>query len=263
MVFQNYALWPHMTVFENVAFGLRVRGKSSAEIKEAVFNALEMVHLTDCADRKAPSLSGGQQQRVALARALAVDPPLLLLDEPLSNLDARLRDAMREEISNICRKRGFTALYVTHDRQEALSMADRMAVMKDGKIRQLGTPRELYEKPCDRFCAEFLGDVNYIDGELDNYGRFTALCSSWDLSGSAAGKNGKYTAAVRPERIRFAADGKLDGEILYGSYFGDNCLWCCRVGGRELMVCEHAPEERRAGDRVRLDISPENILLMQ
>jgi iron(III) transport system ATP-binding protein len=164
MMFQNYALWPHLTVFENVAFGLRIMGVRGSELKKQVMDALELVRLADCAKRKIPSLSGGQQQRIALARALAVEPYLLLLDEPLSNLDARLRDTMRNEITNICSRRKQTALYVTHDRQEALSMADRIAVLKDGKIRQQGTPEELYNFPADRFCAEFLGDVNIIPG---------------------------------------------------------------------------------------------------
>ena len=133
MVFQNYALWPHMDVFENVAFGLRVRGEKNAGIRAKVTETLELVRLADCADRKIQSLSGGQQQRVALARALAVRPSVLLLDEPLSNLDARLRDSMRLEIRRICKERGVTAIYVTHDRKEALSMADRIAVLNDEK----------------------------------------------------------------------------------------------------------------------------------
>ena len=147
MVFQNYALWPHLTVFENVAFGLRVAGADNRTIKREVAAALDLVRLGDCADRRTPSLSGGQQQRVALARALAVNPAVLLLDEPLSNLDARLRDEMRLEIRRITKERGLTAIYVTHDRREALSMADRMAVLEGGRISQMGRPDELYRRP--------------------------------------------------------------------------------------------------------------------
>ena len=260
MVFQNYALWPHMTVFENVAFGLKIRKIAKKELEEKVMAALEIVHLEDYAKRKVPQLSGGQQQRVALARALAVEPPLLLLDEPLSNLDARLRDAMRDEISSICAERGFTALYVTHDRQEALSMADRMGVMKDGKIRQLGTPRELYEHPCDHFCAEFLGDVNFIKGRVSD-GVFTTGFGTFPVAGKG---NGETTAFIRPERISFA-DGcdsdTFEAELVRGSYLGDCCSWVCRAGDCELIVREFAPEERAAGDKVHLRFAPGRLLL--
>ena len=223
-----------------------------------------MVHLADFAKRKATQLSGGQQQRVALARALAVNPPLLLLDEPLSNLDARLRDAMREEISAICSKRGFTALYVTHDRQEALSMADRMAVMKDGKIRQLGTPRELYEHPCDRFCAEFLGDINFISGEVKN-GVFDAGFGRFGVAGDFTGT---HQAAIRPERISFVSpdacgEGIFEAELVSGSYMGDCCSWFCKVGSCILNVREFAPEERRIGEKVKLSFAPGRLLILE
>ena len=264
MVFQNYALWPHMTVFENVAFGLKIRRLPSKEVERRVMEALEMVHLADYAKRRTPQLSGGQQQRVALARALAVNPPLLLLDEPLSNLDARLRDAMREEISSICSTRGFTALYVTHDRQEALSMADRMAVMKDGVIRQLGTPRELYEAPADRFTAEFLGDINFISGEVAD-GIFRSGFGAFPVAG---GFTGSHTAAIRPERIEFApadasGDGIFEAELLSGSYLGDCCSWFCRAGDCRLTVREFAPQERHPGDKVKLRFAPGRLMILE
>lgn len=264
MVFQNYALWPLMTVFENVAFGLKIRKLPAKEIKKRVMEALEMVHLADYAQRRTPQLSGGQQQRVALARALAVNPPLLLLDEPLSNLDARLRDAMREEISAICSTRGFTALYVTHDRQEALSMADRMAVMKDGSIRQLGTPRELYEHPADRFCAEFLGDINLIPGEV-NAGVFSTAFGKFPVAGDFSGT---HTAAIRPERIEFVSsdvscEGIFEAELLSGSYMGDCCNWFCKVGESRLNVREFAPEERQPGDKVKLRFVPGRLMILE
>ena len=264
MVFQNYALWPLMTVYENVAFGLKIRKLPANEIKKRVMEALEMVHLADCAKRRTPQLSGGQQQRVALARALAVDPPLLLLDEPLSNLDARLRDAMREEISAICSQRGFTALYVTHDRQEALSMADRMAVMKDGVIRQLGTPRELYEHPADRFTAEFLGDINFIPGEVMD-GIFSTGFGKFPVSGDFTGN---HTAAIRPERIEFApadasGDGIFEAELISGSYMGDCCNWMCKVGDFCLNVREFAPEDRKIGDKVKLCFVPGRLMILE
>ena len=167
-VFQNYALWPHLSVFENVAFGLRAAGVPKKVIDEKVAESLALVRMSDFADRRVPSLSGGQQQRIALARAIAVDPQVLLLDEPLSNLDAKLRDEMRSEIARICRERSLTAIYVTHDRREALSMGDRIALLDRGAIQQTGSPVELYKKPRSRFAASFLGDVNLLEGVVEN-----------------------------------------------------------------------------------------------
>ncbi|MFQ6099185.1 MAG: ABC transporter ATP-binding protein, partial [Armatimonadota bacterium] len=164
MVFQNYALWPHMTVYENVEYGLNVRGLGRDERRERVISALRAVHMSEQAEMRPNQLSGGQQQRIALARALVIEPDVLLLDEPLSNLDARLRLQMREEIRRIHREVGITAIYVTHDQEEALSMADRLAVMNDGRIEQVGTPREVYTRPANEFVAGFIGDTNFIDG---------------------------------------------------------------------------------------------------
>ena len=251
MVFQNYALWPHLSVFENVAFGLRTAGVRGAALKQAVLEALELVRLADCADRRVPSLSGGQQQRVALARALAVDPAILLLDEPLSNLDARLRDTMRGEIHRICRARKLTALYVTHDRREALSMADRIAVMHRGEILQIGTPEEIYEHPADRFTAEFLGDVNLLPGKAQN-GVFH--CDAGDLPVSA-NFEGEFTAALRPERIRILPPGapsSVAAEIIERTYLGECCEWRCRAGDQVLLIRESAPPPRRVGDKIAL-----------
>ena len=204
MVFQNYALWPHLTVFENVAFGLRAEGADNAKIRKEVADALELVQLADCAERKIPSLSGGQQQRVALARALAMRPDLLLLDEPLSNLDARLRDTMRREIRRIAKERELTAIYVTHDRQEALSMADRLAVMHQGILQQVGAPEEVYNLPVNRFVAGFLGDANFIDGTVTENGLFRSHFGEFQLAPTAfrpeTGR--KITAAIRPDPVR-------------------------------------------------------------
>jgi iron(III) transport system ATP-binding protein len=166
MVFQSYALWPHMTVAENVAFGLEMRKIPKSGIGQRVAEALAMVQMTDRAGYKPSQLSGGQQQRVALARALVVKPTCLLLDEPLSNLDAKLRLEMRGEIRRICKTSGLTAVYVTHDQKEALSIADRMAVLNNGHIQQLGTPQQVYRQPHNRFVAEFMGESNFIDGEI-------------------------------------------------------------------------------------------------
>ncbi len=162
MVFQSYALWPHMTLRENVAFGLEMRGISPAEIRRRSGEALERVRLADRADSKPNQLSGGQQQRVALARALVIQPRCILLDEPLSNLDAKLRIEMRAEIRSICKAAGLTAVYVTHDQKEALSIADRLAVLEAGRIRQMGRPQEVYLRPATRFVAGFIGETNFL-----------------------------------------------------------------------------------------------------
>ena len=169
MVFQNYALWPHLTARGNVEYGLRVRKVPRAERDKLTANALEMVRLGGLGDRYPGQLSGGQQQRVALARALVIRPDVLLLDEPLSNLDAQLRLEMRREIKRLHTETGTTALYVTHDQEEALSIADRIAILKDGILQQVGTPRELYRLPHTRFVAEFIGETNFIPGTLKHF----------------------------------------------------------------------------------------------
>jgi iron(III) transport system ATP-binding protein len=166
MVFQSYALWPHMTVAQNVAFGLEMQGFSKQERSRLVLDALTRVRMSQFADRKPNQLSGGQQQRVALARALVIKPRVLLLDEPLSNLDARLRAELRNDIRKVCKEVGTTAIYVTHDQEEALSTADRIALMQSGKIVQVGTPIEMYQRPKTRFAAGFLGDANIIQPAL-------------------------------------------------------------------------------------------------
>jgi iron(III) transport system ATP-binding protein len=166
MVFQSYALWPHMTVAENVAFGLSVRKVAKAETQARVLEALKAVQMEQYAQRKPTQLSGGQQQRVALARALVIRPSVLLLDEPLSNLDAKLRNDLRSEIRRICKQSGLTTIYVTHDQKEALSMADRIAIMRSGGIVQIGTPAEMYRAPANRFVAEFRGATNLVEAKV-------------------------------------------------------------------------------------------------
>jgi|GEM_PF-867418 len=164
MVFQNYAIWPHLSVFENVAYGLRVRKLSDADLKKRVTDALKYVKMDHLAERKPTALSGGQQQRVALARAMVVNPDLLLFDEPLSNLDAKLRIELRDEIKKLHAVTKITSLYVTHDQEEALSLADRIAVMSAGKIEQIGTPQEIYNQPANAFVAKFIGEINIYEG---------------------------------------------------------------------------------------------------
>ena len=268
MVFQNYALWPHLTVFENVAFGLRAEGADNAKIRKEVADALELVQLADCAERKIPSLSGGQQQRVALARALAMRPDLLLLDEPLSNLDARLRDTMRREIRRIAKERELTAIYVTHDRQEALSMADRLAVMHQGILQQVGAPEEVYNLPVNRFVAGFLGDANFIDGTVTENGLFRSHFGEFQLAPTAfrpeTGR--KITAAIRPERIRFAAQKgahTFSVKLTDRTFLGECCEWKFDADGLALEVTESAPPMRRIGDVCELEFDPGHLIALQ
>ena len=176
MVFQSYAVWPHMTVFENVAFPLRVRRTPSAEVQRRVNQVLDIIGLTGMADRPSPLLSGGQQQRVALGRALVSDPRLLLLDEPFSNLDARLREGMRVEMGQLQRRLGLTTVFVTHDQTEAMMLSDRIFVMNAGRVEQTGTPRDVYEHPASRFVMDFLGRINYLSAHIAHVdGRLTAV----------------------------------------------------------------------------------------
>ena len=222
MVFQNYALFPHMTVFENVAFGLKVRKVNKAEVKRRVEDVLEKVHLKPFIDRQVSQLSGGQQQRVALARALVIEPDILLLDEPLSNLDARLRDEMRNEILRLQREYGITTIYVTHDQVEALTMSDRIAVFNVGNCQQIGTPTEIYNQPVNDFVAEFIGETNLFEVEEseEDDGLF---CEDLNLLVHASSpredvfkKKGRLKMSVRPEAISISKT-KLEGaNVLLG-----------------------------------------------
>ncbi|MDR2432833.1 MAG: ABC transporter ATP-binding protein [Puniceicoccales bacterium] len=233
MVFQNYALWPHMTVFQNVAFGLENNKIPKAKIKDLVHEILEKVQLIQYVSRKPNELSGGQQQRVALARALVVHPKCLLLDEPLSNLDAQLRNDMRCEIRNICKEHQVTTVYVTHDQKEALSIADRIAVFSRGKINQIGTPTQLYKFPSSRFAAEFVGETNVIQGVIVQIGSGEAIIRtkignfqgilSTGINDPRPGK--KVYISIRPECFRLNdfpnQENSVRGVIESVTYFGE------------------------------------------
>jgi putative spermidine/putrescine transport system ATP-binding protein len=254
MVFQGYALFPHMTVAENVGFGLEMRRVPRAERGARVAEALRLVRLEGLGDRRPAQLSGGQQQRVALARALVVNPGVFLLDEPLSNLDARLRAEVRVEIRALQQRLGLTTLFVTHDQDEALTMADRLVVMEQGRVRQVGTPEEVYERPADLFVAGFLGRCNAFPGAMEPGGfRAGALLLP------AAGAPGPGVLAVRPERVRLGAEGPLPGRVEMVTYLGGLTEW--HVGTVLGPVLATAPTPaadeslRRVavGDTVRLD----------
>lgn len=242
MVFQSYALWPHMTVAQNVAFGLNVRKVPNPEKDQRVLDALAAVQMEEYANRKPNQLSGGQQQRVALARALVIKPDVLLLDEPLSNLDAKLRNDLRLQIRKICKDSGITTVYVTHDQKEALSMADRVALLKKGQIVQIGTPRELYRAPKSLFVAEFLGETNLIhptsssqSGSSTTYqieaGAFHRLCES---PCDAQTKSEQTTLSIRPEAIRLRpskSPNTLPGKLLETTYLGETAQHLVEIKG--------------------------------
>jgi len=233
MCFQSYALWPHMTVRENIRFGLDVKGVEKAEQLKRVDEAVRLVQMGDYAARKPNELSGGQQQRVALARALVVRPDCLLLDEPLSNLDAKLRLEMRGEIRRICRQAGLTAIYVTHDQKEALSIADRLAILNKGKIEQLGAPRDVYLRPKTRFAANFIGETNFIDGTVaESAGQRTVVNTPMGMVVSdvppptPVSVGAKVTLSIRPEVVRLGraseeAANRFDGTVHDTIYLGE------------------------------------------
>jgi spermidine/putrescine transport system ATP-binding protein len=215
-VFQSYALFPHMTVAQNVAFGLEMKKVSRADTKRRVAEALELVQLPHLSERKPKQLSGGQQQRVALARALVNRPQVLLLDEPLGALDLKLRKAMQLELKQIQSEVGITFIYVTHDQEEAMTMSDRIAVMNEGLVQHVGTPRDIYEHPSNRFVADFIGETNFINGTVSALDHFTTVNIGQEISllGSADGrslnKGQNVTLAVRPEKINLYPQGRVE-----------------------------------------------------
>ncbi len=279
MVFQSYALWPHMTLAENVAFGLKMRRRPRSEIRRRVQEALERVHMADRGHARPNQLSGGQQQRVALARALVIEPQCLLLDEPLSNLDAKLRLEMRGEIRRICKQVGLTAIYVTHDQKEALSIADRLAVMRAGRIEQIGTPMEVYRRPGNRFVAGFIGEGNFLEG------RVHAAAGARLLVDTAIGRfeaaspprkppaGGAVTLCIRPEALRFdappgGAANVLEATLRRTVYQGEVAQHDLAVttGSKEIELkaseLNPAMESAGAGQMRRVWVASENVVVV-
>ena len=271
-VFQHYALFPHLTVARNVAFGPEMLGWGAADVDRAVADALELVRMSGLAARRPDEISGGQQQRIALARALAPRPRVLLLDEPLSALDLKLRQAMRLELKALQAKTGITFIFVTHDQEEALTMSDRMAVMSNGRVQQVGAPAEIYRRPANRFVAEFIGDTNLIPATVECAEGGTVHCAGAGgrftlpaVAGTRAGDT--VTLALRPENIRLSAlsgtlrNGSLEGRIVDRIFLGTDTAYHVAVGdGLELVVrdqnnaferCEYAIHAA-----VRLDPAP-------
>jgi iron(III) transport system ATP-binding protein len=272
MVFQNYALWPHMTVARNVEYGLKIRKLNADQRRERVAEVLETVQMQRYADRMPNQLSGGQQQRVALARALVIRPGILLLDEPLSNLDAKLRLEMRDEIRRIHQTTGITALYVTHDQKEALSLADRMAILRDGRVEQIGTPREVYRNPANRFVADFMGEANFIGGRPvgQEDGRWVLETRLGRIV--AAGREGRslpggdVSVGIRPESFVFAPGGenRFRFRIEGVTYLGEVEQYrLTGPGGIELKAVEQNPRVvRDPGDEIELGVDPEDVLVL-
>ena len=255
MVFQSYAVWPHMNVFDNVAYPLTIRHVSKAEIKTSVERVLGIVHLSQYAERFPNQLSGGQQQRVALARALVAEPKLLLLDEPLSNLDAKLRESMRFEIKEIQRKLGITVVYVTHDQTEAMAMSDRIFLINRGDIQQCGTPQEIYNSPVNQFVADFLGNVDFFKGEAKD-GRIIFPAMDGQSIPYDGPRTGKIDVAIRPENLFFAEDGILHGVLETQYYLGDVDDCRVRVGETLVRVITNGYEHQnlKEGQPVRLGV---------
>jgi iron(III) transport system ATP-binding protein len=263
MVFQSYALWPHMTVAENVAYGLLIRKFSSVDRRIKALEALSKVHMEHLADRKPNELSGGQQQRVALARAIVVEPDVLLLDEPLSNLDAKLRLEMRGEIRRICTSLGITTVYVTHDQKEALSIADRMAILKDGKVQQVGTPSEVYRQPNSKFVAEFIGETNFVPAMKSEFGYETPFGT---LRSTSQSPEEEAVCSIRPEAVVVcdspASENGFSGVCVETVYLGEIAQHKVRVhDDLVLRVTEVNPSHLgKVGDEMHLKVAPKDVV---
>ncbi len=279
LVFQNYALWPHMTVAQNVEFGPKMRGVGRGDRRQLARDNLDRVQMGELAARKPNQLSGGQQQRVALARALAARPDCLLLDEPLSNLDARLRLHMREELRSLVKSTGTTAVYVTHDQKEALSMADRIAVMRDGRVVQVGSPVEVYNRPRTRFVADFLGEANFLTGRVEGVRDGVAEVETpvgRVLAGAddARPPAGRVLCCVRPERVRLSAaeaapapdgGGALSATVVAGMYLGEMRQYLCELPGGQrwrVSVLADSGPGLEPGRGVTLALAPEDVTLV-
>jgi spermidine/putrescine transport system ATP-binding protein len=257
-VFQSYALFPHMTLEQNVAYGLENLGWEQARIKARVGEMLERVHMSDMAKRKPAQLSGGQKQRIALARALAPAPQVLLLDEPLSALDLKLRQAMRDELRTLQRDTGITFVFVTHDQEEALDMSDRIAVLGAGEVQQIGTPAQIYEEPVNRFVADFVGETNFLDVEILETAPGQATVRTpfgIVLTAPATGRTakGRATLSIRPEKVNLGDEAKgvtLQGQIVNKNYMGGYTHYTLDVGGTELRASRR--NASREGDTIAL-----------
>jgi len=278
MVFQNYAVWPHMKVYKNIVYGLRLQRISKKSIAARALEVVELVGLKGLEERYPAQLSGGQQQRVALARALVRNPKVLLLDEPLSNLDAKLREKMRFEIKSLVRRMDITAVYVTHDQAEAMVISDRIAVMDSGNVVQVGTPQDIYERPANRFVADFIGTMNFLSGEVvqvvqeadavylrTEFGQ-KMLCKTPSSTAPTAGKT--VYASIRPEDVAVFAEppqsreNLFKGTIVHRAYLGNFLYFFVSVDGTmiRVQVPHHLPQEE--GQEIYLVLDPQKCMLL-
>ena len=267
MVFQSYALLPHYNVFDNVAYGLKLRHVPKEEIRERVMKILDLVELTGMEGRMTNQLSGGQQQRVALARALVIEPSVLLFDEPLSNLDAKLRVTMRTEIRRIQQEVGITAIYVTHDKSEAMALSDRIIIMRSGVVEQIGTPQEIYYHPVNEFVADFIGEANFLKGRLealsDNRAQLNVsgdICHATPVPGMEVGRD--YTIVLRPEAASLAEEGGLPCEVVLSCFMGSYQNYHVKVGDTLVKLTDPNPKNKRiykVGERCHLVFDPESV----
>ena len=278
MVFQNYAVWPHMKVFNNIVYGLKIQKLSRQSIQEKAKQVLELVGLDGLEDRYPSQLSGGQQQRVALARALVSNPKVLLLDEPLSNLDAKLREELRFEIKSLVRRMGITSVYVTHDQAEAMVISDRIAVMDSGNVVQIGTAREIYERPANRFVADFIGTMNFMSGEVVHVSQDTdavyvrtefsekMLCTTNSITATTPGK--KVYASIRPEDVEVfteppqVTENLFKGTIAHKAYLGNFLYFFVSVNETmiRVQVPHHLPQEE--GQELYLFLNPQKCMIL-
>jgi iron(III) transport system ATP-binding protein len=278
MVFQNYALFPHLSVFDNIAYGLRARRVPHGEIAARIRAILKSVQLDGLEDRSPGKLSGGQQQRVALARALVISPQILLMDEPLSNLDAKLRVSMREEIRRIQKQLGITTIYVTHDQEEAMAVSDRIAILNRGRLEQVGSPAEIYYRPESRFAAEFMGSSNIMDLDVEGYdeGRGMILGAADGRRVSIRGdrpSGGRIVISVRPEWIRVVSKDQagetnvLAGTVLNSTFLGSMIRYrISGPGGKGIVIEVHDPREEtilKDGETLHCQFSPHRPVVLR
>lgn len=271
MVFQSYALFPHLNVYENIAYGLKIKKLSTAQIKEKVEAILELVGLAGLEGRQPNQLSGGQQQRVALARALVMEPGVLLFDEPLSNLDAKLRVYMRAEIRKIQRKLGITSIYVTHDQAEAMSMSDRIIVMNKGIIEQVGSPYEIYTAPATQFVADFIGVANILNATVAEVGNGQITINLFDKlftikSDKEVSAGQQVKVVVRPEAVEVGEPGQIEAKIEASVFMGATHDYKICVGGQSLEVVVANPAHKKifsVNDKVKLSLEPTSLHIVK
>lgn len=268
MVFQSYALFPHYNVYDNVGYGLKLRNVPKDEMRKRIMNILSLVELNGMEARMTNQLSGGQQQRVALARALVVEPSVLLLDEPLSNLDAKLRVNMRTEIRRIQQKLGITAIYVTHDQSEAMSLSDKIIIMQHGVIAQMGSPKDIYYKPKNKFIADFIGEANFIEAEairVDESNTYMRVGNQELVYPDKLEKSVEYTIMTRPEAIYLADEGDLECEVELSCFMGEYQNYQVRLGETIIKINDYYPLMRKiynVGDKAYIKFKPGSLHIL-